>query len=305
MIQRNCFAEILKAQGEYVINVDGTDWYGYQGFMMPAYLPHCTPIIAQDTAKAILRISGRPFIRWNVGLGINKATPWWYILKRGTWDIDQVSNKKKRWMIRQGRKNFQVRPLTLDEVLKKCPDVAQSAAQRYQGPSNVENAEVFLTRVRAAEKIEGAMEYIGCFCEELLVSYSENYIQDNAVWLATIRHNPDFLQRYSSYALVDGILEYYLNNRKMDYVLDGSRSIHHRTGFQDHLESVFCFTREYSLLNVVYSKKFGGLLSVAYPFHKLFMTIHRKWVNSFFDNICAVLRQESIRRLCESTDLYD
>jgi hypothetical protein len=41
----NRYAQFLKEQGGYLVTVEGVDWYGYNRFMIPAYLPHCCPNI--------------------------------------------------------------------------------------------------------------------------------------------------------------------------------------------------------------------------------------------------------------------
>jgi hypothetical protein len=108
------------------------------------------------------------------------------------------------------------------------------------------------------------------------------------------------LRKYSSYALVDGILDYYLNQKKMDYVLDGCRSIYHRTQFQEHLMKIFGFTKEHALLNVVYSARFGIAAKAAYPFRNIIWALRDKWTNDTLDKVGSVLRQEYIRRACEA-----
>jgi hypothetical protein len=294
----NTYVQLLKEQGNYVVTVEGIDWYEYSGFMIPAYLPHCCPVITQKVALEVLRESERPFVRWDTRFGQIENNEWWYVLKRRPWVIENVKDKKKRWMIKQGKKHFVVRPLTLDEVVSKCSKVAQLATKRYKGRTDVESQEVLEKRVQAAQKVPGVLEYIGCFHEDMLVSYSENYIQNNAVWLANMRHDPAFLNKYSSYGFLDGILDYYLNVKKMDYVLDGCRNIHHRTGFQDHLTKVFGFSKGYAILNVEYSSWFKMLVNMAYPFRGAVRFLCNKWVNSFLDNVGAVLKQEYIRRSC-------
>jgi hypothetical protein len=147
--------------------------------------------------------------------------------------------------------------------------------------------------------IPGVLEYIGCFHGDTLAGFSENYIQDNAVWLVSIRYDPAFLNKYLSYGLIDGILNHYLNGKKMDYVLDGWRSIHHRTEFQDHLMRVFGFVKEYAVIKIVYSAKFRMVVNMAYPFRNAVWFFCDRWVNSFMDNARAVLRQEDIRRACK------
>jgi hypothetical protein len=266
--------------------------------MVPAYLPHCCPSVTAEIAEEVVRLSGKPFARWHSQFGLPKESQWWYVLKRGQWQIEQIKDKKKRWMIRQGKKNFIVRPLDFVEVVTKCPDVAGAATDRYKGKYEVETAQILEKRTAAAAKVPGVLEYLGCFCGNTLVSFSENYIQNNAVWLANMRHNPAFLDKYSSYGFIDGILEYYLNQKKMDYVLDGCRSIHHRTNFQEHLIKVFEFSKEYAVLNIAYSAKFKALVNMAYPFRKLVDGLCGRIENNTLDNVNAVLKQEYIRRTC-------
>jgi len=295
----NSYATILDEQGFYVINVEGVDWFEYQGFMMPAYLPHCVPVISKETALKVLRKSGKPFVRWDEAFNQTTYLQWWYILKRGRWNIADVKDKKKRWMIRQGKKNFTIRPLTYEETIVLCPEVAQVAAARYKGKAEIETVEILTKRTEAAKKVSGVLEYLGCFRDDELVSFSESYIQQNAVWLAIIRHDPKHLNKYSSYGFMDGILEYYLNEKNFDYVLDGSRSIHHKTQFQDYLIKVFGFSKEYARLNILYSKPFGTLVKMAYPFRNIFEKVSEKLNNNFIANISAVLKQEYIRRTCQ------
>jgi hypothetical protein len=295
----NNYAKLLAEQGNYVINVEGVDWYHYAGFMMPAYLPHCVPDISEEAAKKTLAESGMPFVRWDTQFGQIQNSEWWYILRKGLWSIDDVKDKKKRWMIKQGKKGFVVRPLTPKEVVKLCPRVSLAAAARYKSKAEIENYEIIKKRVEASQKVPGVLEYIGCFKGDKLASFSENYIQDNAVWLANIRHDPDYLKEYSSYGLMDGILDYYMNVKKFLYVLDGSRSIHHKTRFQEYLEDIFGFTKEYARLNVVYSAKFGILVKMAYPFKNVLEWFSDKANNRFAANIIAVLRQEHIRKCCQ------
>ena len=295
---QDVFAQILKKQGYKVLEVNGIYWYEYQGFIMPAYLPHCQPKISEEMTKKVLKLTKGPFARWDSNFGQLENSQWWYVLKRGPWAIEDIKNKKKRWMIRQGKKRFFVRPLGFDEVIAKCPTVARLATARYKGHTEIESEEMLASYVAAAEKIPGVLEYIGCFHGDILVGFSENYIQKNAVWLANIRNDPAYLNEYSSYSLMDGILDYYLNQKKMDYVLDGCRSIHHKTSFQEHLTKVFGFTKEYAILNVKYSAGFKIAVKLAYPFKDFFWMLSDKWINAALDNISAVLRQEYIRSSC-------
>lgn len=297
-LDENKLARFWEKTGCLIIQVDGIFWYEYSGFMIPAYLPGNCPNITEKSAETVLKKTGKVFVRWDNDFNGITGGEWWYILKRGRWAVKDIPKQKKRWMIKTGRKNFTTRKMEFSEVLEKSPDVASAATKRYKGKSRIETVQEIERNIQAGKEIPGVLEYIGCFKGDKLVSYSENYIQKNAVWMVNIRHDPDYLSDYSSYALMDGILEYYLNQRQCEYILDGNRSIHHRTNFQEHLISVFGFSKEYANLRVLYSPRFRMCVESIYPCRNVIWAIQKKIVNGFIDNLSAILLQEYIRRSC-------
>jgi hypothetical protein len=94
-----------------------------------------------------------------------------------------------------------------------------------------------------------------------------------------------------------------VNEKKFKYVLDGSRSIHHRTNFQEHLINVFGFAKEYAAFHISYSTSFGILVKLVYPFRKLFWRLAEKGDNALLNNISAILKQEYIARACKIASL--
>ncbi len=294
----NHYAQLLKAQGKYVIEVDGIDWYDYQGFMMPAYLPHCTPPISELTAQKILSSSGLPFVRWNVDFGIDSETEWWYVLRTKPWDIQQAS-RNTRSKVRRGMKRFTAKIVTSSEIRRHGYRLCLRAQQRYGRKGFVVPEEKFNRNIEVAENYNDTFEYYGVYDGNNLVGFSENYIQDNAVFLEKIWYDPAGLRNYSSYVFMQGVLEHYLNKRKFKYVLDGSRSIHHKTNIQEYLIDVFGFTKVYAKLNIVYSKKFNFMVKIAYPFRGVFSKLSERTNSAFCDNTSAILKQEYIRKACQ------
>lgn len=298
----NRYAEVLKEQGRQVITVKGIDWYEYSGFMMPAYLPHCCPEIGPELAAEVLRISGKPFARWDCKFGQVEGTAWWYVIRKGGWSLEQCS-RNTRSKIRRGRKHFCARALCPEEVLRLGYDVCKRAEKRYEKGGFVAPRAAYERKVQAAEKISGTLEFFGVFSGKDLVGYSENYVQDNAAFWENIWYHPDYLRKYSSYVLIDEMLSHYLNDRGFAYVSDGCRSISHRTNVQDYFMNVFGFVKEYALLNVVYSATFRMMVRAAYPFRNAVWFLGDRLVNNLLDNVGGVLRQEYIRRACKKSAL--
>lgn len=294
----NTFAQVLKEQGIYVLTVEDIDWYDYNGFMLPAYLPHCCPEITPEMAATVARISGRPFARWDSEFGKLQDSQWWYVIRKGVWSLENCS-RNTRSKIRRGHKLLYARVVTPEEVNKWGYDVCKKAATRYEKAGFVPPRDLYEKKVHAAACVADGLEFFGVFYNDKLIGYSENYIQNSAAFWESIWYDPEFLTKYSSYVLIDAMLNYYLNHRKFVYVSDGCRSIYHKTGVQEYLTNVFGFTREYALLNVVYSPKFRLGIELAYPLRSIVWSLCDKWTNNTLDKIGAVLRQECIRRACK------
>jgi len=294
----NAFSQLLTEQGRYVIRVDGVDWYNYSGFMVPAYLPHCCPTITQETALNVLRESGRPFVRWDSQFGKAKGGEWWYVIRKGTWSLRQCS-ANTRSKIRRGCKWLYARPLTVEEVLQTGYDVCIKAEKRHAITGSVLSRELYERKIQAAASVVGTLEFFGVFSGDKLVAYSENYIQNKAAFWESIWYDPEFLPKYSSYVLVDAMLNYYLNERKFVYVSDGSRSIYHRTQVQNFLMTVFGFTKEYAILSVLYAGMFKAVVNMVYPFRYIVWFVSDRCSSDLIDRAGAVLRQEYIRKACK------
>ncbi len=295
----NMYACLLKQQGSYVIRIDDIDWHDYGGFMVPAYLPHLCPGITEEMAREVVRVSGRPFARWPSRYGMKAASQWWYILRKGTWSLEQCSSNT-RSKIRRGYKRLISRPISPAEVLASGYEVCAKAVTRYGSKEFLPSRMVFEKKIGAASIVPGVLEFFGVFSGTQLVGYSENYIQDDAVFWESIWYDPAFLSDYSSYVLTAEMLTHYLNERHFKYALDGCRSIYHKSEVQEYFINKFGFTKEFAVLNVHYSSRFAIAVKSAYPFRKAVWSLENKWQNSTLDKVSGVLRQENIRRACDS-----
>lgn len=290
----NEYAIFLQRAGEQVFCIDGVDWYLYQGFLMPAYLPHATPEIDKCVARRAIKVAGVPFARWNQGFDQGTEMAWWYVIRKGLYSLEQCS-RSTRSKIRRGLKKLVVRPVSWTEMEAQGYSVCKAAMSRYHSTGALLSPEKFHERLKAARDYDHIIEYIGVFCDDELVAFSENHLQDGGVFWENIWYHPDYLGMYSSYVLTHYMLEYYLNDRNLLYVSDGCRSIYHQTGVQDFLMERFGFERAFAKLEVVYSPGFLAIVSLVYPFYRLLDQVHLDGA-PFLDKGRAILFQERIRR---------
>lgn len=266
------YANYLEAAGHTVLHHEGVAWYVYNGFLMPAYLPHAVPAISAQQAAAVRRRSGRPFARWisdfQAGPDSSTGTGWWYVNRHGPYGMEQLSGNT-RSKLRRGLKRLQTRRLGIDEVLQHGHTVCQAAVARYGAGSFLPAREQFQRRVEAAAAFPETVEYYGVLDGDRLLGFSENYLQDGAAFWESIWYDPAGLSDYASYALTHAMLDDYLNQRGFAYVTDGSRSLYHDTRVQTFFVEKFGFHHAHARLHVCYAPWFGVLVACAAPFRGL------------------------------------
>lgn len=288
-------AEFMRLAGAKVIDIDGVYWYEYSGFMIPAYLPHCTPQISSLSAKKVVKATGYPFVRWTSNFGTTEDNEWWHVIHEGPYSIEQCKSKT-RWQINKGKKTLLARRLIAEEVLDSGYDVCKRAVERFDDRSFLPTEAKFKQRVRAAVHVPGVMEYFGVFSGEKLVALAENIVQYNAVFWETIWYDPEFIGNHSSYVLTDFMLNHYLNERKFNYVSDGNRSIYHQTNVQEHYISKFNFKKKYAVLNVEYNSLLKFIIFLFYPAKNIFFYLNEKLGVGYLKKISGLLIQEEIHR---------
>jgi ribosomal protein S18 acetylase RimI-like enzyme len=291
----NRYAEYLRAAGSNVRTISGVDWTEYHRFVVPAYLPHCVPQIESNVAVNAVRAFGSNFARWTSEFDDSTPRQWWYVIRDGSYSLRGCSSKTRN-QINRGLKQFTARPIGYEELLSHGYDVCRKAVKRYGNERFLPDQLAFERRVTAASDFKDVVEYFGVFSATQLIGFSENYIQDGAVYWESIWLDPDFLSNYSSYALTHCMLDHYLNSCSARYVSDGSRSLYHETNVQEFFITKFGFRRAFARIAIEYSKP--ALLAVAsvYPFRQVLSNVATYIQRPILRRACGVLEQEGIRR---------
>lgn len=289
------FAAMLSALGYRCVNVQGMYWYEYNSFLRPACLPHCCPPISSADASQAIEMTGLPFARWETGLDAREPTHWWCINRYPTYETSSLSGNT-RSKIRRGQKKYRGRLLQPSEISRHCFAVCKKAVVRFGDHSFLPSREELDALADAARRFPDCLEVFGVFFGDRLIGFSENHIDGNAVLINKLWYDPEHLSSYSGYFLVDAMLTFYLNERKVEYLSDGSRNLHHQTNVHDFLIQKFGFVRVGATLNLVYAKWFGAAVRVSFPFRAGFSLL-ASWVESgMLKKIDGILRQEQIAR---------
>lgn len=291
----NTYAETLSRQGKRTLSLEGIDWFEYNYFLLPAYLPHCLPKITAANAENALRTTKAFFARWETSFAKTEDEgQWWHVIRKGPWSLQECSSNT-RSKIRRGRKKIHAEIVTPDLIESKGYELCKKACKRYNSNQFLPKVNTFQKKIFCARVHPDNFHFFGAFFGDELIAFSENYIQENAVLWESIWYDPEYLRYYSSYVLIDKMLDYYLNEQEMVYVSDGSRSIYHRTNVQEFLMDKFGFKKEFAVLHLVYSPKFSYSIR-AINLLAIILSPIKKFLNSnLLYGLEALLLQEKIR----------
>ena len=269
-------------------------WHYYNHAIIPTSAPHITPELEPLKSGGIWKFSGgaTPLLaRWTTDFDCGYETEWWYCIKDEAFDINKL-NSKKRYEVNKGIKNFDVRVIEPSEHKKELYLVREAAWKCYPSTYRPES-----DWDKFEEEVQG-WNMFTCFAAferktKTLCSYALIKINNHAIYLSVLKTNPAYEKLAVNAAIIAYICEYFSAKLENDfYIVDGERSIIHKTYFQDYLEKYFEFRKAYCKLNVAYRGWVGIVVKIAYPFRRMLKKLDGI---GLFHQVNAVLLMEKIR----------
>ena len=244
-------------------------------------------LLSEKESKDLLR-NGGLMIRNTYDFDTKEETSFWFIIKDELEDISELptSTRKK---IRRALKIYNFRIITLEELRTIAYDIVVSAEQSYNNllkHTTKESLECLIDEY----KNDGNKE---CWCVENkisgeIVGFSVNTIKIDSCEYDNAKCKWESLHDCSQpfYGLFYTMNQYYLGEKKLKYVCDGSRSITEHSNIQPFLEYNFKFRKAYCKLRVYYKWWFGVVINVLFPFRNVIP----------FRNVRAILKMEEYSR---------
>lgn len=266
------------------------NWLKYNGSIIPSSPPHIMVTESKVEIKKLL-ISSKSFLaRWVSNFDVSIYSSFWYVINDKGLGIEDYS-KNTRSKIRRGLKNFVVKKIEKSELINHGYKVYVAAFKRYKTINKPMSSIKFIKHINSLDK---GWEFWGVYSRETneLIAYSQNKIVTDQCYYSTIKFHEKYLKMYSSYALYFVMNSYYLKERKLKYVNEGTRSILHETNVQSFLIDKFKFRKAYCKLHVQYHPLVTPIIFVLYPFRKIIVRSNLL----FFRKIGVVLSQEQLHR---------
>jgi len=247
-------------------------WKYYNHALVPTSPPHISPNVEVLKDKDIWKKKNwnghRPLlIRWVEDFDCKEETSWWYCIRDGKYDLNDISRSSRK-NINRGLKKCIIRKIDANEYLEAMYKVYNEAFERYSEYDNRVNEKSFMT---SYSSLSDDIQVWGGFKgdDNLLIGWIT--VKENVDYaeVLTAKFYPDYQNTRVSDAMYSTILDYYLNEKNVLYVSSGTRNINHKTNTQEYKEEHFNYRKAYCRLKIVYSKRIFLLVKVLYPFRKL------------------------------------
>lgn len=259
------------------------DYRLYKGAWVYKHDPHKEQKLSRKEMKEILS-KGGVMLRNTYDFDCAQETSFWYVIKDQFGGMEELSTRKRN-QVRNSLKKLRFEKIDPTLIIEKGYEVYTSAADSYRIKTVIPTKQEFVDRIKNAEE----NEYWGAFDLETgqLVAFSMNYVSEESAEYRTLKAIPEYMKKsYAYYGLIYEMNKYYLEDRGMRYVNDGSRTITNHSNVQSFLIDTLRFRKAYCHIQMAYKPWLRLVVSVLFPF--------RKWITS--QKISAVLNQEAMAR---------
>ena len=255
----------------------------YRKAWITTQAPHLEQKLSTQQSKNLLNRGGL-LVRNTYNFDNTENKNFWYVIKDHFGGLDELSTGN-RTMVRKALKTYDIRKINKEEILQNGFPIFIAAAKKYKRKTRALSEKQFCDLISQHKNADFWM----CFekTTQNPVALAINRLLDNACEYSIIKTNPNYLDTTSpNYGLLFEMNRYYLDERKMKYVSDGSRTVTERSQIQQFLEKRFHFRKAYCDLTIHYAAWMKPIVHVLYPCRKFIP----------LQNVRDLLNMESMHR---------
>lgn len=207
----------------------------------------------------------------------------WYVIKDEFGGIEELPSKVRN-QVRKSLKMYRFDKVQFEEILGVGCELFNKSRERF-GETEKITQEQWKSRLLR----DNPSDYWIGYDQETgkPASFAINAIYDDYVDYSTMGISPDFPNNtYPMYGLIYEMNRYYLEEKGVQFVCDGVRSITGHSNIQNVLEDKFKFRKAYCDLQVYYKTWLGVAVKLLFPLRRIIKHA----------TIAAILRQEAWAR---------
>lgn len=207
-------------------------------------------------------------IRYTTDFDCKEQTRFWYIVKDGPYDFNELGAKYKN-NVNRSLKRTEVKQINPLNYIDELWVVEQAAYAHYKNADNAQTKEQFIEGLKKTSKTH---EWWAAFSKKDGTIAGWMMCSNNGTWTETCRakYHPE-RQGWNrpSDALHHAVLTHYLNELGQERIVSGTRNVNHKTHVQEYKENNWKFRKAYCHLHVIYNPKILWIIKLIYPFRRL------------------------------------
>lgn len=237
----------------------------YKGAWIYAQNPHEELKLSDKDVELLLKKKGL-MVRNVYDFDCGFETSFWYVIKDHFGGMEELSSKMRN-QVKKCFKTMRVEKISSECLLNHGYDVYIAAVESYKVKAVVPTQSDFVSRIK--NSVEN--EYWACFDIETdkMVAFSMNAVSRESCEYCTMKAIPKYQKLYAYYGLIYEMDRYYLEEKGLKYVNDGSRSITNHSNIQPFLIDKFNFRKAYCHLDIKYKWWLNFAVRCLYPFRKI------------------------------------
>lgn len=226
--------------------------------------------LSTEEANALLKERGL-MIRNTYDFDTKEETSFWFIVKDHLEDISELPFSARR-NIRRAFRFYDIRKININEFSGKALPIINSAQKSYKVKSKVTSKKEFEAEVEQYKKDNNKEFWIvERKSDNEAVAIAINTIKKDSCEYDTMRCKAEALKdrTYPYYGLIYIMNNYYLGEKKLRYVNDGSRTVTEHSSIQDFLIHNFKFRKAYCKLKIHYKWWLSVVIKLLFPFRNI------------------------------------
>lgn len=247
-----------------------TDYLLYRNAWRYAGPPHLEQRLQPEDYRALLKQGGF-FVRNTYGFDHQEETKFWNLIKDDFGGLEELSGNTRK-KVRRSFEHFDFRLIDLAVVRKAGYPILKATYEDYAVSDRTMNAKTFNEFLNLCERYNydcwGVFDHEG----DRLVGFCLNHVWSDSCEYGVVGILPEYKRKntsYPYYGLYHRMNQYYLQEKGLRYVTDGTRSITEHSNIQPFLEEKFHFRKSYCHLEVHYNWWMKIAVKVLYPFRKI------------------------------------
>lgn len=249
--------------------------------------PHKEVQLSGAEAKKLLKQGGM-MVRNTYDFDTLEKTDFWFIIKDHYRTLEELSPRVRN-KVRHANQYFDYRQVENAQFEQQVFPVFEDTIANYKIHDRKLNRRIFSEFLEQCQ--QKTFDYWGIFLKdtEQMVGHCmvKNWDDSCEIWNVGILSEYKSEGYYPYYGLYHYLNEYYLNEKRYQYISDGSRTITNHSEIHDWLMHYFGYRKAFCKLELHYKWWFGIIVRLLYPFRNIIPN----------RNIQAVLKMHGMQTL--------